>query len=108
YYRDIFYYFFRYACCIRAFHVTGVQTCALPIFDVYDRNAIDYHMGLSCLAEDVVRTVKRALFKRQLFDDKNCRLYVQTMDRSLFPIHLKNFVENGKSFMKEFHLKHRI
>src|SRR5690606_35500130 len=41
------------------------------IIDVYDRNAIDYHMGLSCLAEDVVRTVKRALFKRQLFDDKN-------------------------------------
>jgi len=41
------------------------------IIDVYDRNAIDYPMGLSCLAEDVVRTVKRALFKRQLFDDKN-------------------------------------
>src|SRR5690606_41793441 len=41
------------------------------IIDVYDRNAIDYHMGLSCLAEDVVRTVKRAIFKRQLFDDKN-------------------------------------
>ena len=65
-------------------------------------------MGLSCLAEDVVRTVKRALFKRQLFDDKNCRLYVQTMDRSLFPIPLNSFVKIPKLNTKGFHQEHRI
>lgn len=43
----------------------------MSIIDVYDRNIIDYHMGLSCVSDDVVQTLQRALFKRQLFDDLN-------------------------------------
>ena len=40
----------------------------MSFIDVYDRNIIDYHMGLSCTGEDVKQTLKRALFKRQQFD----------------------------------------
>ncbi|MET3292534.1 UNVERIFIED_CONTAM: transposase InsO family protein [Brevibacillus sp. OAP136] len=41
-----------------------IQSC----IDVYDRSIIAFHIGLSCEAKDVVRTLQRALFKRQLFD----------------------------------------
>jgi putative transposase len=37
------------------------------MLDVYDRSVIAYHMGLTCEAKDVVRTLQQALFKRQLF-----------------------------------------
>lgn len=40
----------------------------LSIIDVYDRSIIDYHMGLSCTANDAVATLKRAMFKRQLYE----------------------------------------
>lgn len=40
----------------------------MSIIDVYDRNIIDYHMGLSCVSKDVVQAMKRALFRRQQFD----------------------------------------
>ena len=40
----------------------------LSIIDVYDRGIIDYHMGLSCTANDVTQTLQRALFKRQLYN----------------------------------------
>lgn len=38
------------------------------IIDVYDRSIVSYHIGLSCEAKDVVRTLQQALLKRQLFD----------------------------------------
>lgn len=38
--------------------------------DVYDRNIIEYHMGLSCTAEDIVITLKRALMKRNLYNQE--------------------------------------
>jgi putative transposase len=41
-----------------------IQSC----IDVYDRSIISYHIGLSCEAKDVVRTLQRALLKRQLFE----------------------------------------
>jgi putative transposase len=41
-----------------------VQAC----LDVFDRSVVAYHIGLSCKAEDVVRTLQQALFRRQCFD----------------------------------------
>lgn len=41
-----------------------IQSC----IDVYDRSIISYHIGLTCEAKDVVRTIQSALLKRQLFD----------------------------------------
>ncbi len=43
----------------------------LSLIDVADRNIIDYHLGLSCTAEDAVRVVKSALLKRQLYQGGN-------------------------------------
>lgn len=37
------------------------------IIDVYDREIIDYHIGLNCAGEDVAATLVRALMKRNLF-----------------------------------------
>lgn len=42
----------------------------LSYIDVFDRSIIDYHMGLSCTAQDAVTTLKRALLKRDLFSSK--------------------------------------
>jgi putative transposase len=41
-----------------------IQSC----LDVFDRSIVAYHIGLSCEAKDVIRTIQAALFKRQLFD----------------------------------------
>ena len=38
----------------------------LSVIDVFDRNIIDYHLGLSCKAEDATRVLKNALSKRKL------------------------------------------
>lgn len=38
----------------------------VPI-DVCDRSVIDYHIWLSCSGNDAVKTLQRALFKRQQF-----------------------------------------
>ncbi|HAE62432.1 MAG TPA: IS3 family transposase [Eubacteriaceae bacterium] len=43
----------------------------LSLIDVADRNIIDYHLGLSCTAEDAVRVVQSALLKRQLYQGGN-------------------------------------
>jgi putative transposase len=43
----------------------------LTIIDVYDRSVIDYHIGLSCSGSDAVKTLQRALFKRQQFEQLN-------------------------------------
>ncbi|HHV19160.1 MAG TPA: transposase family protein [Thermoanaerobacterales bacterium] len=42
----------------------------MPIIDVFDRFIVDFHIGLSCTAQDAARTLQRAMFKRQLFDAK--------------------------------------
>jgi len=38
----------------------------LSLIDVYDKNIISYHLGLSCKAKDACRVLKRALAKRKL------------------------------------------
>jgi len=38
----------------------------LSYIDVYDRSIIDYHIGLSCKAQDASVTLKRAMIKRDL------------------------------------------
>lgn len=38
----------------------------LSIIDVFDRNIISYHLGLSCKALDACRVLKEALAKREL------------------------------------------
>lgn len=43
----------------------------LSYLDVYDRNIIDYHMGLSCKASDAAITLKRAMLKRNLHNKEN-------------------------------------
>ena len=43
----------------------------LSLIDVYDRSVIDYHIGLSCSGSDAVKTLQRALFKRQQFEQAN-------------------------------------
>ncbi len=37
------------------------------VLDVYDRSVVDYHIGLSCTAEDAVASLKGALLRRQLY-----------------------------------------
>jgi len=39
----------------------------LSYIDVFDRNVVDYHIGLHCEASDAVNTLKSALWKRKLF-----------------------------------------
>lgn len=41
----------------------------MSIIDVYDRGIVAYHMGLSCTGDDVKQTLKRALLKRQQYDE---------------------------------------
>lgn len=50
-------------------HIAGENRFffVMPILDVCDRSIVDYHIGLSCEAGDVTRTLQSALFKRQLF-----------------------------------------
>lgn len=43
-----------------------VQEC----LDVFDRSVVAYHIGLSCTAEDVKRTLQEALWKRQQIHTK--------------------------------------
>lgn len=40
----------------------------LSYIDVFDRETVDYHIGLRCEATDAVETLKRALWKRQVFE----------------------------------------
>jgi len=40
----------------------------LPIIDVFDRVIVDYHIGLNCTAQDAIRTVQAAMFKRQTYN----------------------------------------
>lgn len=43
----------------------------LSDIDVYDRQIVDYHIGLRCDAADAVDTLKRALWKRKLYEKDN-------------------------------------
>ncbi|WP_157910155.1 DDE-type integrase/transposase/recombinase [Petroclostridium xylanilyticum] len=43
----------------------------LSYIDVFDKNIIDYYMGLNCSAQDAVVTLKRALMRRDLYTREN-------------------------------------
>ena len=49
-------------------HIAGTDQFffQLSLIDVYDRNIISYHLGLSCKALDACRVLKEALAKREL------------------------------------------
>ncbi|WP_282956998.1 DDE-type integrase/transposase/recombinase [Keratinibaculum paraultunense] len=54
--------------------------------DVYNRNIVEYHMGLSCTAEYITIILKRALMKRGLYD-KNIDLVIRSDNGSQFVSH---------------------
>ncbi len=39
----------------------------MSVIDVYDREIIDYHIGLSCTGVDVINTLQRSLWRRRQF-----------------------------------------
>jgi len=41
----------------------------LSIIDVYNRNIVGYHIGLSCKGTNAVQAVKQALLKRKQFNE---------------------------------------
>ena len=41
----------------------------LSMIDVFDRNIVDYHMGLHCESKDAAALIRRCLIKRRLFND---------------------------------------
>jgi len=43
----------------------------LSYIDVYDKNIVDYYIGLHCEGTDAVQTLQRGLLKRQLFNSEN-------------------------------------
>jgi len=45
--------------------------------DVYDRNIVEYHMGLSCKTADIIVTLKRELMKRELYN-KEIKLFIRS------------------------------
>lgn len=66
----------------------------MSIIDVYDRGIIDYYMGLSCTGNNVIQSLKRALFKRQQFD-KSEKLVIRTDNGPQFISHtFQEFCEN--------------
>src|SRR5690606_17704805 len=61
-------FFFQAEDCIRAFHVTGVQTCALPIFaDVPELHAVTEFVHFACTSEDI-NNLSHALMLREGLD----------------------------------------
>jgi putative transposase len=81
----------------------------LSLIDVYDRSVMDYHIGLSCSGSDAVKTLQRALFKRQQFEQGN-QPVIRTdnvfHNLSLMPLELP--VRDLESNMNGFHRGHRI
>jgi len=51
-------------------YITGTDQFffQMSLIDVFDRNIISYHLGLSCKAEDACRVLKNALNKRNLHE----------------------------------------
>jgi len=41
----------------------------MSIIDVYDRNIVDYHIGLQCEGKDAATILQRALLRRELFKE---------------------------------------
>lgn len=71
----------------------------VSFLDVYDRKIVEYHMGLSCTAEDIVITLKRALMKRNLYN-KETSLVIRSDNGSQFISY------KFEDSCKELNLKH--
>ncbi|MEA4827919.1 MAG: DDE-type integrase/transposase/recombinase [Clostridium sp.] len=41
----------------------------LNLIDIFDRNIIDYHIGLHCEAKDATALLKKCLIRRNLFEE---------------------------------------
>ncbi|MBZ4668472.1 MAG: Integrase catalytic region [Defluviitaleaceae bacterium] len=67
--------------------------------DVYDRNIVEYHMGLSCTSEDIIIILKRALMKRVLYD-KDATLVIRSDNGPQFISH------KFEDACKELNLEH--
>jgi putative transposase len=54
-------------------YITGTDQFffQLSLIDVFDKNIISYHLGLSCKSEDACRVLKNALAKRKLTKGMN-------------------------------------
>ncbi|HFL3828673.1 TPA: IS3 family transposase [Clostridioides difficile] len=67
--------------------------------DVYDRNIVEYHMGLSCTSEDIIIILKRALMKRVLYN-KDATLVIRSDNGPQFISH------KFEDACKELNLEH--
>lgn len=68
----------------------------LSIIDVYDRNIVGYHIGLSCTGTNAVQAVKQALLKRQQFNGME-KPVIRTDNGPQFISHtFQEFCENSK------------
>jgi putative transposase len=56
------------------------------IIDVYDREVIDYHIGLHCEGEDAAATLVRALMRRKLFEN-DCKPAIRSDNGPQFISH---------------------
>src|SRR5690606_40334203 len=98
------FFFFQAEDGIRDFHVTGVQTCALPIY-VVDHDAVDLERAAGDLFESGDRAQQGGLAaaRRADEDDELARLYVeidavQDLDIAVGLGHLGQF-ESGHRFL---------
>lgn len=69
----------------------------LSMIDICDRSIIDYHIGLHCDAKDTVQTLKRAIMKRQQYEDKPV---IRTDNGPQFISHI------FETFCDDYHIEH--
>lgn len=62
----------------------------LEYIDVYDRNIVDYHVGLRCTKEDAIFTLKNALIKRDISEDS--KLIIRSDNGPQF---ISNYFQNN-------------
>src|SRR5690606_20060238 len=87
---------------IRAFHVTGVQTCALPIF-----HAIHHHRDHACALVEMAQRGDSALTREGL---SACRFCTRDLDRPQ-PRHFPRTQSTGEPLIAPIHLiqtEHRL
>src|SRR5207302_6089451 len=64
---------------IRYFHVTGVQTCALPIFRVVEDFARRFHCSPDRLGPRHIREYQVELFQKRKLSPNSVRLYLAAL-----------------------------
>lgn len=79
---------------LQSIRLAGNHEMALSYIDIFDRNIIDYYIGLSCSGQDAFDTLKHALWKRNLFD-KEIKPVIRSDNGPQFISHL---FQNGCAF----------